>query len=1372
MADPRVPANDPGARRQVLTAVGSAVTVGAELLGESPAMVEVRGHVERLLLACARASRPPRILIQGETGSGKGLVARLIHRFGPRAQAPFVDINCAAVPENLIEAELFGYERGAFTDARRSKPGLFQQATRGTLFLDEVGLLSPSAQGKLLSALEQGEVRRLGSTRPEPVDVWVIAATNEDLDAARADRRVREDFFQRLAVHTIKLPPLRARAGDIVPLAEHFLTRACADYRLPPRRLAPDARELLTAYPWPGNVRELANVIERTVLLSDDTLLTRAHLALPDGAGRDVPVTPTAESSESELARVLEETGWNITHAAARLGITRNTVRARLARAGLRPPRERAGIRPVEAAVPVEAPRAVTWEPRRLVFVRAQVVDAAEPDSRVGHGLDIARDKLLGFGARTEGLTPSAVLALFCADAVEEPAMLAACAALAVQRAAKLTREEGVGLQLTIGLHTDELLAQASEERLVVDADASRRAWTALDTALDGAAPDAIVATSSAGALLRRRFDLTRLGTTAYRVERVWSADASARGQRGPLVGRAVELAVLEHRLVAAREGRGHVVDIDGEPGIGKSRLVVELLHTAAQQGVRCLEARCLPSEVQTPFAPWLQILRAACDIVDSDGDAVIRAKLHETAAEAGLDPSRTEAQLGYLLGVVSDPPETFGPALTKGLHEALRTLLEALSRRRPLVVVVEDLHWIDATSGEFLAAFVDTVRAMRIMVVATYRTGHSTSWVGRPNVLLLNLAPLSLKDSRAVVHAVLAADAVPGSIVDEIVERGEGNPLFLEELSLAARERSDGHAPERVPATVEQVITMRMRRLDDESRQILNRAAVIGTEIPRALLRVVSPITDAAFEDGLAKLRSDFLLESIRARADTVYTFKHALVQRVAYDRLPAPSRHELHARVRAGIEEVYADRLVDHVEPLAHHALESGDRARAMRYLLQAGQKAHARAALDAAARHLGAGLELLRGAGPDVDRGPLELGFQLELGEVLRASKGSGANETAQAFTRAVELCHEVGDQSRLGPALAGLWSCHLLRANYREAQALADELRALASVDPNPVLGAFAARIAGMTEVHVGDFQAARTHLEHGLTLFGADEDHLEALRAYGTNPRVSCLAYLGRALWSLGYPDQALARNEQAVQEARARGSALDVTVALSMLSSVRQLRGELAEMREATKVALEQARERGVTFTYWLVRNGLLLKWVEAMTAEEAEQEKRIAEFRDSLERYRRTGTMLGISWLLGLLAKTLAAAGQPLEGLRVLDDALAHVEKTGECFDEAELRCLQGELTLLAGGTDAHMTAEARFRLGLDIARAQRARGWELAIAGRLARLLHEQGRDEEARDLLQPVYAWFTEGLEIANIRSARALLDELRPSAPGRA
>src|SRR5262249_39558575 len=159
-------------------------------------------------------------------------------------------------------------------------------------------------------------------------------------------------------------------------------------------------------------------------------------LELPVSAGRDVSVPGTVESSESELARVLEETGWNITGVAARLRITRNTVRARMARAGLRPPRERAGMRPVEAAVPVGAPRAVRWGRGRVVCVREQVVAAAEPESGVGHGLEIARDKLVGFGARIEGFTPSAVLALFGGDAVEEPAMLAACAALAVQRSA------------------------------------------------------------------------------------------------------------------------------------------------------------------------------------------------------------------------------------------------------------------------------------------------------------------------------------------------------------------------------------------------------------------------------------------------------------------------------------------------------------------------------------------------------------------------------------------------------------------------------------------------------------------------------------------------------------------------------------------------------------------------------------------------------------------------------------------------------------------------------------------------------------------------------------------------------------------------
>src|SRR5712664_1772996 len=183
----------------------------AELLGESPAIHVVRGKLRKLLEGQPAGRRLPAILIQGETGTGKGLVARLMHRMGPRRGGPFVDINCPAIPETLLEAELFGYERGAFTDARQAKPGLFQTAHGGTLFLDEIGLLSSALQGKLLNVLEAGAVRRLGSTQSQPVNVWIIAATNEDLIGAVRARRFREDLYHRLAVMTFTLPPLRER---------------------------------------------------------------------------------------------------------------------------------------------------------------------------------------------------------------------------------------------------------------------------------------------------------------------------------------------------------------------------------------------------------------------------------------------------------------------------------------------------------------------------------------------------------------------------------------------------------------------------------------------------------------------------------------------------------------------------------------------------------------------------------------------------------------------------------------------------------------------------------------------------------------------------------------------------------------------------------------------------------------------------------------------------------------------------------------------------------------------------------------------------------------------------------------------------------
>ena len=228
----------------------------AELLGESPAIRVVREQLRKLLEAQRAGRRLPAVLLQGETGTGKGMVARLVHRLGPRRGGPLVDVNCPAIPETLLEAELFGYERGAFTDARHAKPGLFQTAHRGTLFLDEIGLLPPSAQAKLLTVLEDRAVRRLGATKPEAVDVGIISATNMDLREAVRTQRFREDLYHRLAVITLELPPLRDRGRDVLLLAERFLARACAEYALAPLRLDEVAQARLLAYRWPGRSEE------------------------------------------------------------------------------------------------------------------------------------------------------------------------------------------------------------------------------------------------------------------------------------------------------------------------------------------------------------------------------------------------------------------------------------------------------------------------------------------------------------------------------------------------------------------------------------------------------------------------------------------------------------------------------------------------------------------------------------------------------------------------------------------------------------------------------------------------------------------------------------------------------------------------------------------------------------------------------------------------------------------------------------------------------------------------------------------------------------------------------------------------------------
>ena len=305
---------------------------GGRILGDSPGIRSVLDMIGKV----APTTTP--VLITGESGTGKELVAAEIHAMSTRSSKPFIIINCAAVPENLLESELFGHEKGAFTGAVQKKPGQFRLADSGSLFLDEIGELPLSLQAKLLRAIENGEFLPLGGSRPVNVDVRIIAATNRDLEKLSANGGFRQDLFYRLNVFPIKISPLRDRKEDILPIARDFLSG-----RVSSGEISGEVAGMLEGYSWPGNVRELRNVLERAVILSGGEPIERGHVLIPgegpesagDGLSSLIGRKSLEEIEKSLIGLALEKTGGNKSRAAGLLGITRRTLYSRMEKYGL-----------------------------------------------------------------------------------------------------------------------------------------------------------------------------------------------------------------------------------------------------------------------------------------------------------------------------------------------------------------------------------------------------------------------------------------------------------------------------------------------------------------------------------------------------------------------------------------------------------------------------------------------------------------------------------------------------------------------------------------------------------------------------------------------------------------------------------------------------------------------------------------------------------------------------------------------------------------------------------------------------------------------------------------------------------------------------
>ncbi|MBI4611941.1 MAG: sigma 54-interacting transcriptional regulator [Candidatus Rokubacteria bacterium] len=1069
------------------------VTALAELLGESPGIVAARDKIRRLLRRDTELRRFPPILIQGETGTGKGLLARAIHRAGPRAAGPFVDVNCAAIPETLLEAELFGFERGAFTDARQAKPGLFQVAHRGTIFLDEVGLLPEALQAKLLKVIEERAVRRLGSTRSEPVDVWILTATSEDLATATRARCFREDLYHRLAVLTLWLPPLRERGRDILPLAEHFLARACADYGLPPKTLAPEVCAALLGYRWPGNVRELANVMERVVLLSEAAVVGAEMLGLPEAVPERprpgtrveeaIPLEDVVGSVERQhLLEALQQTSWNITRAAALLGISRNTLRYRIEKYGLGPGMSPSPPRLVETPAPpapevkpaaasvVPAPAGIRWERRRLTLLHAVLVPQGEEISALdtSRPLEVLVEKAQGFGGRVEDLSPTGMVAVFGLEPVEDAPRRAALAATAIERVAERARRDNPGRPgVKIGIHTGQFLVSQVGGAVQIDLEAKRQAGAVLEELMQRAEPNTILVSEAASSFLERRFDLRPVGILerepgrAYRLEGRERTRFGLMGRMARFVGRRHELELVRSRFESAVRGQGQVVGIVGEAGIGKSRLLFEFRQSLAGEPITCLEGHCLSYGAAIPYFPVLEILRMSCGMVETDPPEAMTEKVFATLDRVGMHPAEQAPYLLYLLGLKdgTDRLAALTPEVIKArTFNVLREMSVRRSQQNPLIIVVEDLYWIDKTSEEYFASLAEVIAGARILLVSTYRPGYRPPWIEKSYATQIALQPLAPEESLGVVYSLLGPDQITDSVVQMIVAKAGGNPFFLEELARTVREPGGDLRTLPVPDTVEEVLLARIDQLSEEPKRLLQAASVLGREFPLRLLAAVWE-GPGNLDPNLRELTRLEFLHRQSGVEEPVYVFSHALTQEVAYASVLERERRQYHRAVGFAIEELYAGRTDEVVELLAHHFGQSREDEKAVDYAILAAEKAQRRWANAEALSSFDAALKRLDKMSDTEANRVRRIDGVIKQAEV-KFALGEHA-EHIQALQRIRELVERSADPRRRAAWYYWTGFLHSLTGSQpetaiaycREASAIADaggfeEVRALA------------------------------------------------------------------------------------------------------------------------------------------------------------------------------------------------------------------------------------------------------------------------------------------------------------------------------------
>ena len=1173
-----------------------------KLLGRSARMRSILEDLERVLPRLGPGRRVPTILLQGETGTGKGLLARTIHEASPRAAGPFVDLNCAAIPATLIEAELFGFERGAFTDARQSRTGLVQAAHTGTLFLDEVGLLPESLQAKLLTVLESREVRPLGATRARPVDVLFIAATNSDLPAAVRERRFREDLYHRLAVLVFSMPPLRERGDDVLELAEAFLVRASADHGLGPMKLGDDARAAIAGYAWPGNVRELANLMDRVALLAEGAVVSAADLDLPASPGRIESPGPTESGAlrasidtvaRGRIEEALRETQGNVTAAADKLGIPRSTLRYQLDRLEIvadrdsRPkPRAATPARPLAERILAPA-GAIAGERKQVTVLCADFKEslervAGDPEltQRLADAvLERMMDAVRRHGGTVNQVRGDGIMALFGAPLALEDHAVRACNAALAMREVVLPR--GGDVQIKVGLHSGDVVlrtvggearldyaAVPETTRAAAEMEQAARPGSSLMTAATRQLAEGFVEVVAAG-----RPDVFELAAPSGARSRLEAA--IARGLTH-FVGRDVEITQIRAAVERARERRGQVIALVGEPGVGKSRLMWEVARAVRGQGWLVLETGTASASKAPPYVPLAGLLRGYVEIGVQDEPARIRERV--TRKLQALDPALQgqAAPLLAILGVAVNDPEWERRDARDRRHRMLdgaRQLILAASREAPVLVVVDDLQWIDSETQAFLDLLVESLPAARVALVVNYRPEGEHRWSGKTYYTQVRVDPLAAPSAGALLDALVGREPALDALKRLLVERTEGNPFFLEESVRALVEthtlvgargayRLVAPLPDvEVPATVRAVLAARIDRLPPDGKALLHAASAIGMDVPLALLRSIADLPDETLRSQLDHLQAAEFLYETQLFPDPAYTFKHELTHDVAYGSLLPERRRTLHVRIVGAIERLHAGRLAEHVDDLAHHALRGELWERAVDFHRRAAAAVTRVAYADAAAYYERA-LAALRRLPDSRERRAEAVDLHFELALCLYST---GRFDRAMAAYRAAErLALALGDDHRVARVCTGLAYLLGSEADHHGSIEAGERALVLAGRIADPELQTWTS--VGMAREYfaIGDYQRGIERARAALDTRGSGAT---GVRARNMPTPVGSRTWLALCLAACGQFAESVAWAAAALELAEQGGPLVAQVWSNYALGRIQCMRGHFAEAR-------------------------------------------------------------------------------------------------------------------------------------------------------------------------------------------------------------